>query len=75
LPLVGAKSALGEFSFRHTTPPSLLAVGLHQGPGPDLGLVFQLESLNLSPGLRCLDNALMDPMWNNYDKLLIFDQL
>ena len=32
---------------------------------------FQLGSLNLLPGLQCLDDALMVSMWNYYGKLLV----
>ena len=32
---------------------------------------FRLESLNLLPGLQRSDGILMDPMWNDYDNLLV----
>ena len=32
---------------------------------------FQLETLNFLVGAHFLDGALMDPMWNEYNKLSV----
>lgn len=32
---------------------------------------LHLESFNVLPGLQCLDDASIDPMWNNYNKVSI----
>ena len=37
-----------------------------------LHLSFQLESFNLLLDLQCLDDTFMHPIWNNYNKLLVF---
>ena len=36
-----------------------------------LALSFQLESLKSLPSLQHLDGALMDPIWNDHNKLLV----
>jgi hypothetical protein len=36
---------------------------------PTLHSSIQLESLNFILVLNCLEGALMDPMWDDYDKV------
>ena len=52
---------------------SLLHALVHSSPHY---MSFPLKSLNILLGLQCLDGTLMDPMWNDYNKLsIIFDKL